>query len=248
MPLKNFIERLRNGKVNAVTYLVEVSLIILSILVAIQADRYNQERKNAAKLNDYIQGIYQDLLNEQFKNENNLIDCQKDVEALQKCLRLLKKEQQDSLNLALLNLRSVFGRGVFRSFPPTTFDIMISTGDVALIKDLDIRNMLAASFSFRDTYVKKDLQDFDEETINVSRSLGKYFDLECMTKSNHLIPCLSDQKSFLDNARHELFIFLRTAQLRRFHLQIALNSFTQSIQVIEEVYEVEAPDVGDEGS
>lgn len=98
-------------------YLLEVALIVLSVLLAIQADRYNQERKNEAKLHAYIQALYQDLKDEQFANRNNLLDCQTDVADLKACIRLTSYNHDDSLNLALNHFRRVFSRGVFRAFP-----------------------------------------------------------------------------------------------------------------------------------
>lgn len=230
---RKILDRIKNRPQNIGTYLMEILLIIFSILVAIQADRYQQSRKNEAKLQDYLQAVYQDLQDEQKRNRNNLADCRQDINSLQRCLQLGRFNQNDSLDLALEHLKSVVARGVFRTFPPTTFDIMLSTGDIALIKDLEFRNRLAATFSFRDTYIKNDLQTFDQQIRETSRLVGKYVDLPCLAVSEIPHGCLTDKAGFVQDAPNELFMLLRMADIRKFHLQIAVNSFAKTIEEME---------------
>jgi hypothetical protein len=234
---RKILNRLKSKNSSIVTYIVEVSLIILSILIAIQADRLNQSRRNSAKLDDYLQAMYQDLLDEQDQNVNNLVDCQKDIYSLEQCLRLCRYDQNDSLNLALQHLAAVFTRGVFRTFPPTTFDIMLSTGDISLIRDIAFRNRLAATFSFRDTYVQDELQEFDDQIQNLSHSLGRYIDWSCLTTTRSLESCLIDRQGFVEDVHNDLFIFLRTTQLRAFHLDIAIQNFKRTIREMEQQVE-----------
>ncbi len=220
------------------SYIGEVSLIILSILIAIQADRYSQSMKNQAQLEEYLQLTYQDLLDEQFLNQNNLNDCQSDISDIQTCLRLCRYNQDDSLNQALSHLQRVFSRGVFRAFPPTTFDIMASNGDISLIQDLSFRKNLASVFSFRDAYVKQDLLDFDAQTKTLAYELGQYIDLECLSYSESLHTCLIDRPGFVEGVHNELVIFLRQAELRQFHLTIAVQYFERAINEIEQLYDL----------
>lgn len=228
--------RLKSKNYHFGPYLIEIALIIFSILIAIQADRFNQNRKDKAKLENYFQSMYQDLLDEQESNRNNLYDCRDDIQSIERAIQLCRYDQNDSLNLSLQYLRRVFGRGVFRTFSPTTFDIMLSTGDIALIRDLSLRNRLAATFSFRDTYVRDDLEKFDTRTIELSRAMGRYFDLGCMatTKSEWLYTCLTDRTGFVENVHNELFIFLRMTSLRAFHLEIAVQNFDRTIKEMED--------------
>lgn len=237
---RKIITRLKSGNLNVGTYIVELSLIIFSILIAIQADRCNQSRRNEDKLEEYLQAMYQDLQEEQESNISNLRDCEKDINGVKRCLQLCRYDQNDSLNLALQHLGGVFIRGVFRSFPPTTFDIMMSTGDIALIKELSFRDRLAGTFSFRDKYVQGDLQKFDEQVKELSVSLGKYIDWACMASTDDLQQCLIDREGFVKDVHNDLFIFLRMAQLRSFHLQIAIRSFKRTIEEMEKYVEPSA--------
>ncbi len=237
MILRKLLNRQKMKKRAVITYFVEISLIILSILIAIQADRYNQSRKDQKKLKNYLESTYQDLLDEQEQNQLNLADCQSDIAHLYKSSRLSRYNQDDSLQLALSSLKIVFSRGVFRAFPPTTFDIMTSNGDISLIKDLDFRKMLASAFSFRDTYVRKDLQEFDAQTKEVGRELAEFIDLECLATSDQLFLCLTDKEGFVKDFHNEIFIFLRQAQIRAFHLNIAISYFDYTIKDMEQLYD-----------
>ena len=217
-------------------YLLEVALIVLSVLLAIQADRYNQERKNEAKLNAYVQALYQDLKDEQFANRNNLLDCQTDVADLKACIRLTSYDHDDSLNQALNHFRRVFSRGVFRVFPPTTFDIMTNSGDIALIQDLPLRKALAATFAFRDNYIKEDLRNHDQQTQDIAHRMSPYLDFSCMTRKEGLHQCLLDRDGFASNQQNDLLLFQQTAEARAFHLKVGINYFEACIGELERLY------------
>lgn len=218
-------------------YLLEVALIVLSVLLAIQADRYNQERKNEAKLDAYVQALYQDLKDEQFVNRNNLLDCREDIASIASCIRLSQYDHNDSIDMALDHFRQVFSRGVFRAFPPTTFHIMTNSGDIALIKDLTFRKQLAATFAFRDNYLKEDLRNHDQQTKAVAYRMSPYLDFSCMTRSDGLHQCLTDRDGFIANKQNDLFLFLQTAEARAFHLEVGVHYFEACIAELERLYE-----------
>jgi len=236
---RKILNRLRTPKTGIGTYIVEVSLVILSILIAFQADRYNQNLKNNKKLNDYIQATYKELLEEQETNKVNLIDCNKDIQNIQNSLRLLKAENKDSTILTLELVAEVFSRGVFRSFPPTTFDIMVSTGDVTLIKDLEFRRALSSLFSFRENYIKGDLQEYDAELKVLLQQLSKYLNLSCIYEPDQLpFECIKKLEGLESEISNHLFIFLDFAQSRAFHLRIAIKMYDSMIKRLEEEYGV----------
>ena len=233
---KKVFNRMNGNNISVLAYVIEVLLIIFSILIAIQFDRYNQRKKNEQKLHAYMQAVYQDLLDEQTANINNLADCKKDLEAIENSLRLKSYNHDDSLQTALHKLREVFSRGVFRAFPPTTFDMMQSTGDLNLIQDLEFRKMLASIFSFRNTYLKSDLLEFDQQTTIMSVKLGQYIDLPCITTKKDLTSCLTDREGFVNDVDNELFVYQRLVYLRAFHLKNAVSSFQRLIEEMERRY------------
>lgn len=238
MLLRRIRRRLSNSNAKVATYLLEVLLIILSVLAAIQADRYNQARKDQQKLDEYVQALYQDLQEELETNRMNLIDCQKDLTAIEDAMRQFRYDQNDSLQLGLANLGAVFTRGVFRAFPPTTYDVMLSSGDLALIEDLEFRNLLASVMAFRDNYLKSDLQEFDKQTLELSRYVGQYVDITCLASSEELYPCIFDRQGIVSDVHNELFIYYRVAQLRAFHLSASVRGMDAAVRGMEELYAV----------
>ncbi|NRB52580.1 MAG: hypothetical protein HRU41_33270 [Saprospiraceae bacterium] len=237
---RKFFSRMANSKTNWLVYLAEICLIIFSILVAMQADRYRQNIRSENKLDDYLRAMYQDLLIDQRLNQNNLADCLNDIKNIEASMRLSQINQSDSLSSALQNFGAVISRGVFRAFPPTTYDIMISTGDIGIIKDLEFRSRLAGAFSFRADYVKKDLLAFDALTDDVARSLGQYGNLSCMVSTPEPQTCLRDRPGFIDNFNNELFLLLTNARSRAYHLRIATRYFEATIKKMEEMYDLQA--------
>lgn len=236
---RKFFSRTTNSKTNILVYLAEIGLIIFSILVAIQADRYRQNIRTENKLDDYLQAMYQDLLAEQRLNQNNLADCLNDIKNIEASMRLSQIGQADSLSSALQNFGAVIARGVFRAFPPTTYDIMFSTGDIGIIKNLEFRSRLAGAFSFRQDYVKKDLLAFDALTDEVARSLGQFGNLSCMVSTPQPHICLRDRKGFINNFNNELFLLLTNARSRAYHLRIATRYFEATIQEMEKLYDLQ---------
>ena len=239
---RKFLSRITNGKTNIFVYFAEIWLIIFSILVAIQADRYRQNIRTENKLDDYLQAMYQDLLIDQRLNQNNLADCLNDIKNIEASMRLSQIDQVDSLSSALQNFGAVIARGVFRAFPPTTYDIMISTGDIGIIKDLEFRSRLAGAFSFRQDYVKKDLLAFDALTDEVARSLGQFGNLSCMVSTPAPHTCLRDRNGFIDNFNNELFLLLTNARSRAYHLRIAIRYLEATIEKMEEMYDLQVPE------
>lgn len=242
MFLRKLLQRISSSKLNIGAYLLEIMLIIFSILIAIQADRYQQNQRNEAKLQDYITAMHQDLLTEQQLNRNNLIDCLQDIKNIEASLRLSQMDNNDSLDLALQNFGQVINRGVFRAFPPTTYDIMLSTGDIALIKDLELRSRLASPFSFRETYTKRDLLDFDQHTEEVAEVLAQYGSLYCMVSTPKPHSCLHDRTGFINHFHNQLFILLTKARSRAFHLRIAIRYFDATKEELQKAYDLATMD------
>ena len=141
--------------------------------------------------------------------------------------------QDDSLYAAYSNFAEVYQRGVFRAFPPTTFDLMVQSGEADLLKDLQLRNSLASVFAFRQDVVRKDLEDFDRSTQVCAEKLGAYFDLSLMfdrEKGKFMI----DKEGFLRTPHNEVFLLLRNTNLRAFHLEEAIESLKEVQTALDE--------------
>ncbi|MBN8678973.1 MAG: hypothetical protein J0M29_12165 [Chitinophagales bacterium] len=214
-------------------YITQVTLILVSLFIATRADRCREAAKDQVKLKEYLTAVQQDLETELESDAMNLNDCERDVQCLVRFLQLSEYESRDSLFNAFSNFAEVYQRGVFRAFPPSTYDIMVQTGDVSLIKDLKLRNTLASVFAFRQNVIQKDLHDFDQQTQICAEKLGRYLDLgQMFSESNR--PFLLDEKGFRNDPHNEVFVLLRVANLRGFHLDVASDDLKEAKKALDE--------------
>ncbi|MTB49775.1 hypothetical protein [Lewinella sp. W8] len=211
-------------------YLLQVSLILLSLFIAVGVDRCNQSLKDEDRRVAYLEAIEVDLLEEMQSNKLNLIDCEKDVKDIFTALRLLREDSPAARIQFGETMGNVFVRGVFRSFSPTTWDIIAQSGDALLIEDLELRSLLAANSVFRNDYVRADLLRHDAKTLEVAESLGPYLDLACLRSlvQDGQRDCITDFAGLKEVASVKLAIYLRQAESRAFHLDraIKLNEIT----------------------
>ncbi len=130
-------------------YLAEVTLIIFSILFAFWIERFREGWEEDKKLEQYFSEIQEDLKEEIQTSKMNRYDCENDIKALLKILELSETRSSDSTPLYRSKFLSVYYRGVFRTFAPTTADVMANNGDLELIKDHTLRKLILSTFSFR---------------------------------------------------------------------------------------------------
>jgi len=215
-------------------YFVQVSLIILSLLVAVGVDRCNTARKNEQKLQAYLEAIHHDLAYESEKTVQNLFDANKDITALENGLTQFAHNNNDSLQAGIMNVGQVLLRGVFRTFSPTTFDVMSKTGDLLLIKDLELRERLASVFAFRTNVIKRDLELHDAMTIEVAESMGAYFDLNCLVERRAVLDCLHDREGLVSSRHNKLLAFQLECQQRAFHLSVMQHLVNKATELMPE--------------
>lgn len=214
-------------------YVTQISLILISLLLATRAEQCREAGKNQVKLREYLIAIQEDIQKELQTDRMNLKDCRRDIQCLIEFLSKSSYAQSDSLYAAYSNFAEVYHRGVFRAFPPTTFDLMAQSGDANLLKNLPLRNSLASVFAFRQDVIRKDLEDFDHSTQVCAEKLGAYFDLSLMftgEKENFMI----DQAGFLRSPHNEVLLFLRSTNLREFHLEEAIESLEEAQTELDE--------------
>lgn len=213
-------------------YVTQVSLILVSLLLATRADRCRDAAKEQVKLQEYLTAVQSDIQKEIKMNQMNLNDCKRDIKCLIRFLVLSDLSEVDSLYAAYSSFAEVYQRGVFRSFPPTTFDVMTQAGDAYLLKDLKLRNNLASVFAFRQNVIHKDLLDFDTQTQVCAEKLGRFFDLSLMFSEGRE-NFMHDQAGFLRDPHNEVFLLLRNAQLRAFHLETAVEDLQETLSELD---------------
>ncbi|WP_430468253.1 DUF6090 family protein [Winogradskyella ouciana] len=128
----------------------EIILVVIGILIALQINNWNEQRKDNKRAKDYITRISEDL--------------ERSLELSEKLL-----EQNKSILLAVTETQKLIERGTELTtsekktidysilwFPRTTYQLpdmltyeeMKESGDLGLIKDIDLRNDLAEFYSY----------------------------------------------------------------------------------------------------
>jgi hypothetical protein len=205
-------------------YFTQVSLILLSLLIASRAEKCREADRNDQKLREYLVAIRQDVRDEIEIDQMNLRDCDRDVECLTEVLQKSRfVRQPDSLREVFLLFCEVYRRGVFRAFPPKTFDMMQQSGDAHLLKDLSLRAELASAFAFRQTVIRPDLQTYDAQTQACAAHLGQYFDFGTLFLDEKKTQFLTDQAGFARDPHMPVLTLLHTAHMRAFHLSAAIG-------------------------
>lgn len=217
-------------------YVTQVSLILVSLLIATRAEKCRQTNKDEQKVHEYLLAVQADIEEEIKIDGMNLRDCKNDIKALYQFLRLCNSSDNDSLYSALNSFGSVYQRGVFRAFPPSTFDIMIETGDASLLKNLPLRNELASVFAFRQNVIRKDLEIFDEETNRCAEKLARFLDLAVFL-GGEKEQMLLDRNGFIQDPHNEVFLLFRNANLRAFHLETAIENLETTQKMLKEYIE-----------
>ena len=162
-------------------YVAEVSLIIFSILFAFWVERWRETREEDARMEQYMKEIESDLNEEISTSKINLHDCENDIRQLQKILKYADSKEVDSVDIYRARFLGVFYRGVFRTFPPTTIDVMTNNGDLELIRNDSLQKALVSIFSFR-TEVAHEFVQFNSTTEESGKIL--FDDLQLGTYSD----------------------------------------------------------------
>jgi Family of unknown function (DUF6090) len=141
----NFFRKIRQQlatKNNVVKYLRyavgEILLVVIGILIAVQINNWNRERLNTAKAQTYQKFLLRDL-----EIESKNIHGFKNFEALIKKAGVagLKEIEHKNLNQVFETIKGLPSRRTF-IVPRSTYDDLISTGNIALFVDPDLRDAI----------------------------------------------------------------------------------------------------------
>lgn len=215
------------------TYWFEILFVAAVLFFGVS--RWLENRADIEKRREYLAGIRADIDEELQTNRTNLNDCNRDIRAL---TRILERSQSPGLagadSIPLLYY-DVFMRGVFRAFQPRTYDLMVTNGDIGLLKDLKLRQTLTGTFAFRSSNLKTAFSDFDAEVKRSTQTMGQFMDLYAMQRveAGQRIPF--DQAGFRKMGRNAVFQVLRAAQVKAFYLEISTDSFQELKEVLEKL-------------
>ncbi|MEM6770204.1 MAG: hypothetical protein AAF597_06460 [Bacteroidota bacterium] len=218
-------------------YLIQVSLIILSILVALGVDRCSQNSRNNKRLDAYLKMMEQEFEDEMYFTSNNIDDAQKDIDNLQFGMQAFPQGIDSLTTKALMRGIATFNRGVFRGFPPMTYERMEAVNDAFLIKDLSLREQLSSTAAFRTDYVQADLANYDAMILEAIDRFSRYVDVGCLIRnirSGTGVPldCVTDADALRRYGAADFSKLLYLAQIRKFHLERYQQSIENSKEAL----------------
>ncbi|MEM6516347.1 MAG: hypothetical protein AAF688_09200 [Bacteroidota bacterium] len=172
----------------------EIILVVIGILIALQINNWNEDRKNKITEANYYCRILDDfLLNEKLVNENyELISNKiKLTKRLILDLNTIPNNRSDILNKFVIALR----QDVF--VPSTiTFEDLTSSGQLKLLRDIPLKNRLIKHNTFLNNAVNL-LEENRNEIIK------RYFDFDLTTELGY-----QDVDYMRQELGHELISFL----------------------------------------
>ncbi|NJC24910.1 hypothetical protein [Neolewinella antarctica] len=128
----------------------------------------------------------------------------------------------------------VIAKGVFHTFTPTTFDVIVNTGDVSLIEAPKLRSELAAVFAFRTDIVEHDLHAYNEEVHKTLERIATVINLRCLLELGVTVGCLRSTTGFTQSI-NDFLILQRVANTRLFHLRVADEQVSEVAERIDEL-------------
>ncbi|WP_197675478.1 DUF6090 family protein [Formosa sp. Hel1_31_208] len=127
----------------------EIILVVIGILIALQINNWNENRKSASKENLYLKRLLSENKEDINTFTNNISDLEKGIESIEKLsLALNSAEINDSVLVTATN--DFFGYGsiypIFSS-STSTFDDLSSTGNLKDIKNTELREKLVKHYA-----------------------------------------------------------------------------------------------------
>jgi len=149
----------------------EIVLVVIGILIALQINNWNEERKNDASENQYYCLILDDLKMNHNKIQELIVASNNKVKVSKELLLELNSGKKDK-NFLLNKFLEAF-RG--EAFVPrnVTFNDLVSSGNIRLLKDDRIKNSLIQFYSELEnkvSHLKQNNQESSKQAFNLVNS------------------------------------------------------------------------------
>jgi len=122
----------------------EIILVVIGILLALQINTWNQQRQNIKKEGQFLSEINENLNEDLQAIEKNLAFNQKKYEAMDSAFHYMALMQKDKrYGKQFSSLLPVLSNGVYFSPSRIAFDGIVSTGQIEIIRHVNLRKQLA---------------------------------------------------------------------------------------------------------
>lgn len=147
----------------------EIILVVIGILIALSINNWNDNRKNREKENKYLSNIDTEIINDSLTIENRWFKYrQKKIEGLELARQYVMGEYIPKDTLLFINNVGFGGINSRAYFTGTsnTFKELVSTGNLSLISNDSIRQLIL------DFYSNKDF--LDKYSVNIRSEYATY--------------------------------------------------------------------------
>ena len=152
----------------------EILLVVIGILIALQVNNWNEERRNQQKSVQYHQRLLEEAEASLQESRDNIESDRADFEIARTSLEALKRGE------LLSEEKGAFDTFMFNYFKfqlnvdnLNTFTEMLSAGELELIRNLELRNMLADFVDLRTFHIEVH-QTFHSTSHYKSEALDQY--------------------------------------------------------------------------
>jgi quercetin dioxygenase-like cupin family protein len=210
------IRRKMLGNNKIATYLLyavgEIFLVVVGILIAVQIDDWNEQRKLLAQEGDYLLRLIaenkQDLKSFDILIEETQIAMQS-IDAF--CYALNDESVTDSLLLAATDRYMIYGSiAPIFSISRSTFDDLSSTGNLKVISNYNLRNHIVQHYA--EIHKVQERMNIDTDWA-LGLDMPFYYDMDGMKfvpNTAHLFP-KATQKELADELRRNKIKYINSA-------------------------------------
>ena len=152
----------------------EIVLVVIGILIALQINNWNENRKDYASLNNYNKNLIEDLKKDSVDINKSILGIKNDSTTLYNFEKRVSKSTK-ALDTILKIARFEYNYYIWphNDFNSDTYQVLNSTGDIGLFNS-EIINDLNALHNLQETALNANSHTFDSYVANIHTYAQKY--------------------------------------------------------------------------
>ena len=158
----------------------EIALVMIGILLALQVNNWNQNKKDRILEDQYYCRIYEDILQDEEQIDQLLVNINQRMSDANQLLRIILKGDYKTREILLQYIKTIRGSAV--NFKPNdaTYEDLKSSGNLNLIRDFEIKKLLSDYFEKVEPFINTNQDYIDYVTT-------QYFEITDYSKQVGLI-------------------------------------------------------------